>query len=198
MAQRNRRRMKPSPLHPISAKRLNSTMPLSELAPQAGVIAMLVNTNNPQSERMIREVQEAARGKGLRLPILKAGTEDEFESAFGCPRPTACRRAGRRRRRILCQPARRARGAGGTPCSSGDLRWPFAAAGGLISYGRTLAGIDRLAGAYVGRILAGAKPADLPVQQPTRFELVVNLNTAKALGLTVPPSILARADEVVE
>ncbi len=172
---------------------------LSELVPQAGVIALLVNPNSPNAERISRDVQEAARATGIRLAILKAGNESEIETAFAS---LVQLQAGallvggdpffvRRREQLVALAARHA-----VPA----IYWgsEFAVAGGLLSYGPSLTEIWRQAGAYVGRILAGAKPADLPVQQPTTFELVVNLNTAKALGLTVPPSILARADEVIE
>jgi putative ABC transport system substrate-binding protein len=172
---------------------------LSELVPQAGVVALLVNPNTPNVERMIGDVQEAARTKGRQLPILKASTESEIDTAFASlVQLHACAIligsdpffAGRREQ-LVALAARHA-----VPAI---YEWrEFAAAGGLISYGTSLAGMYRQAGAYVGRVLAGAKPADLPVQQPTTFELVVNLNTAKALGLTVPPSILARATEVIE
>jgi putative tryptophan/tyrosine transport system substrate-binding protein len=172
---------------------------LSELVPHAGVIALLVNPNSPIAEPVIREVQEAARAKGVRLPILKAGTESEIDAAFAS---LAELHAGGlvvvadplffgRREQLLALASRHA-----VPAIY-DWR-EFAATGGLISYGSSLTAIWRQVGIYAGRILKGAKPADLPVQRPTTFELVVNLNAAKALGLTVPPSILARADEVIE
>src|SRR5437899_12326520 len=147
----------------------------------------------------MREVQDAAHAKGLQLRILKAATEAEIDSAFATlvqlhagalvlgPDPFL----NNRREQIITLAARHA-----VPVIY-DFRENFAA-GGLISYGPSLTAANRQAGSYAGRILKGAKPADLPVQQPTIFELVVNLNTAKALGLTVPPSILARADEVIE
>ena len=147
----------------------------------------------------MREVQDAARIKGLQLPILKAGTESEIDTAFGSLsqlRNDAILVGSdpffaSQREQIVALAARHS-----VPAM---YEWrEFAMAGGLISYGTSLSGMYRLAGVYVGRILAGAKPADLPVQQPTTFELVVNLQTAKALGLTVPSSILARADEVIE
>jgi putative tryptophan/tyrosine transport system substrate-binding protein len=172
---------------------------LAELVPQAGVIALLLNPNNANTERGIRDVEEAARTKGMQLIILKAGTENEIDAAFAS---LVQLHAGAllvqtdpffndRRDQIVALVSRHA-----VPAIYG-LR-EFAASGGLISYGTSFTAAFHVVGVYAGKILKGAKPADLPVQQPTTFELVVNLKTAKAFGLTVPPSILARADEVIE
>ena len=172
---------------------------LSEMVPQVRAIALLVNPNNFQTEGVIKEMRDAARARGVLLRILKASTEDEIDAAFAAlvhlnngaliisPDPFF----GTRREQLVGLAARRA-------VPTIYFAREFAALGGLITYGTTVPAVYRQGGTYVGRILAGAKPADLPVQQPTKFELVVNLNTAKALGLTVPPSILARADEVIE
>ena len=180
----------------LSPKRLEL---LSELVPRVGVIALLVNPNNSNSERIIGAMQEAARTKAVELHILKASNESEIDAAFAT---LVQQQAGAlvvggdpffegRRERFVALAARH-----GVPAI---YQWrEFAAAGGLISYGTSFAAVSRQLGVYAGKILKGEKPADLPVQQPTVFELVVNLNTAKALGLTVPPSILARADEVIE
>jgi len=180
----------------LMAKRLEM---LSELVPQAGVIALLVNPNTSTTERMIHDEQEAARVKGVQLHVVKAGSESEIDAAFAS---LAQLQAGAllvsrdpffnsRREQLVALAARHA-----VPAI---YPWrEFTAAGGLISYGPSLTAALRQVGIYTGKILKGAKPADLPVEQPTTFELVVNLQTAKALGLTVPPSILARADEVIE
>jgi putative ABC transport system substrate-binding protein len=171
---------------------------LSELVPQARVIALLSNPYNPEAERIFRPAQEAAHAKDVQLQIIKAGTESEISTAFA----TLVRlRAGAllvadpfflgRREQIVALASRHA-----LPAMY-DWR-EYTASGGLISYGTNLTVVYREFGTYVGRVLKGEKPADLPVRQPTRFELVINLKTAKALGLTVPPSILARADEEIE
>src|SRR5215469_2751258 len=172
---------------------------LSEIVPGAGVIALLVNPTNVNAERNMQDAQEAARAKGVQLPILKAGTEREIDDAYaalvqlhaGALLVAADPFFGSRREQLVAQAARHA-----VPAIY--FADEFAVAGGLISYGSSVTGTYRQAGVYTGKILKGAKPADLPVQQPTTFELVVNLKTAKVLGLTVSPSILARATEVIE
>jgi ABC-type uncharacterized transport system substrate-binding protein len=180
----------------VTAKRLEL---LSELVPRAGVIALLVNPNNANAERVIRDVQEAARTKRLQLHVLKAGGESEIDSAFaslvqlhaGALVVGADPFLSSRRDQLVALASRHA--------VPSIYAWrEFAASGGLISYGPSLTSVYRLAGAYVGKVLKGAKPADLPVEQPTTFELVINLKTAEALGLTVPQSMLMRADEVIE
>jgi putative ABC transport system substrate-binding protein len=172
---------------------------LSELVPQARVIALLVNPANTATERVIRDMQEAARAQGVQFLILRASTENEIDAAFA----------------LLVERHAGALIVGADPFF-GNQRGQLVAlasrhvvpaiyffrenvtAGGLMSYGASIPDGYHKAGIYVGKTLNGAKPADLPVQQPTKFELVINLRTAEALGLTVPPSILARSDEVIE
>jgi putative tryptophan/tyrosine transport system substrate-binding protein len=189
-------RASPSLLEALYAKRLEL---LSELVSQARVIALLVNRSAMNTEGVIREVQEAARAKRLQLHIWTADSEAEIDAAFAslvqhhadALLVSANPFFDTRRDQLLALAARHA-----VPAM---YTWrELVAAGGLISYGVSLADIHRQLAIYAGKTLRGAKPADLPVQQPTKFELVINLKTAKALGLTVPPSMLARADEVIE
>jgi putative ABC transport system substrate-binding protein len=184
-------------LDELTAKRL---VLLTELVPRAQVIALLMNPSNRTSaERVIREVEEAARTRGSQLHVLKAGSEGEIDTAFaslvelqaGALVVAADPFLSSRREQIVALASRHA--------VPSIYAWrEFAAAGGLISYGASLTSAFRLVGHYAGKVLNGTKPADLPVQQPTTFELVINLKTAKALGLAVPPTVLAIADEVIE
>jgi ABC-type uncharacterized transport system substrate-binding protein len=180
----------------LTAKRLEL---LSELVPRAGVIALLMNPSNATAERVMRDAQEAARTKGLQLHVLKASSESEIDSAFASLVQLhvdalvvgADPFLSSRRDKLVAL-------ASGRAVPSVYAWREFAASGGLISYGPSLTSAYRLVGAYAGKVLKGAQPADLPVQQSKTFELVINLTTAKALGLTIPPSLLARADEVIE
>jgi putative ABC transport system substrate-binding protein len=172
---------------------------LRELRPAATVIAVLINPTSPSAETLSRDAQAAARALGLQLQILEASAERDFDSVFA----TLSQR-GASGLVITPDPLFVSRSA---PLAELALRHAaptvfefrqFVAAGGLMSYGGSLADMYRLAGVYVGRILKGEKPADLPVQQSTKVELIINLKTAKSLGLDVPPTLLARADEVIE
>jgi putative ABC transport system substrate-binding protein len=170
---------------------------LCELVPSAKVIPLLVNPN--ESSEWMPDLQTAARAKGIELPILKASNEGEIDAAFvalDVLRADALIEGDgvlfMARRDQLVALERRYR----IP-AIGRFR-EFADAGGLISYGPDLTDTNRQLGILAARILSGARPADLPVQQPTKFQLVINLKAAKELGLTVPQSLFARADEVIE
>jgi putative ABC transport system substrate-binding protein len=181
----------------IGSKRLGL---LHELAPNATTIVLLNNpTSRPEGGRYLQDVQSAARSLGKQIRVLKAVNEGEIDAAFVAmarERPDA----------LLLGPdpflvSQRDQ----IVTLANHYRMPalyqwreFAEAGGLASYGPSHTEPYRLVGIYTGRILKGAKPADLPVIQSTKFELIINLKTAKALGLDMPPSLLARADEVIE
>jgi putative tryptophan/tyrosine transport system substrate-binding protein len=181
---------------PLPAKQLGI---LHELVPAAKTIAVLINPNNANAERDAATVQDAARTIGVQILVARAVAENDFETVFAT---LARERAGAllvnsdvfftsRRDQILALASRHA-----FPVMSAWREFPLA--GGLISYGPSLSAAYRQVGIYTGKILKGAKPADLPVVQPTTFELVINLNIAKALGLDVPLHLQQLADEVIE
>jgi putative tryptophan/tyrosine transport system substrate-binding protein len=180
-------------LHP---KRLEL---MSELVPLAKVMGLLVNPGSPQTDRVIRTMQEASRAKGIQLRILKAGTESEIGTAFDSfvqqPVGALVVQADpffvNRRQQFAALTARHA-----VPAIYEGR--PFVIAGGLMSYGTNPVAMYRQIGVYAGRVLKGEKPSDLPVIQPTQFELLINLTAAKAIGLTIPETFLLRADEVFE
>ena len=170
-----------------------------ELLPKAVVVGLVLNPNIPNAELDAADMETAARGLGLKTHVLHAISDQEIEAAFAkfaelkidallvIPDPSF----QSRRDQFVRLAARYA-----VPAIYYSRE--YVAAGGLVSYGASFTAAFRLAGNYVGRVVRGAKPADLPVEQPTKFELAINLKTAKALGLTVSPTLLSRADEVIE
>ena len=180
----------------LEAKRLGL---LHELVPQASTIGVLLNPNFPPAQHQLEEVQIAAQATNLQILALRASTDREIDEAFDTlmkQRIAALSVASdpffdTRRDKLIGLAARYA-----VPAIYQFREYP--AAGGLISYGIDIANVYRQIGIYVGRILKGAKPADLPVMQPTKFELVLNLKTAKTLRLAIPSGVISIADEVIE
>jgi len=172
---------------------------VSELVPRAQTFGLLANPNSPTADPNIRMAQDAARAKGAQLVVLKAGTAAEIDAAFANAVDAhvdaivvgADPFLGNQRQQFIAQAASRRKPA--IYFTNG-----FTSDGGLISYGANLPSVYRRMGLYVGRILKGEKPSDLPVEQPTQFDLSINLKTARELGLNVPSSLLSRADEVIE
>jgi putative ABC transport system substrate-binding protein len=180
----------------VAPKRLEL---LHELVPTATTVAVLVNPTNPIIETQLQDLQAAARTLGLQLHVLRASTERDFDAAFAT---VVQRRIGglvigndsffsSRLEQLAVLALRHA-------VPTVFQYREFVAAGGLMSYGVSQTESNHLAGVYTGRILRGEKPADLPVQQVTKVELILNLKTAKALGIEFPTGLLVRADEVIE
>ena len=180
----------------LEAKRLGL---LYELVQRATTLGLLLNPNFPAATRQLKDMQEAARSIGVQLQIFNAGTDAEIDAAFESVAQKHIRGLVvaadtlfvTHRDRLVALAARHA-----VPAIY-SLR-EFAALGGLMTYGIDLKDLYRNVGLYAGRILKGTKPADLPVMQPTKFEMVINMKTARALGLTVPATLLAQADDVIE
>jgi ABC-type uncharacterized transport system substrate-binding protein len=180
----------------LEAKRVEL---LRQLVPTATTIAVLVNPSSPGAEARLEDVREAARLLGQQVRIVNARSEGDFEAAFaglvqlgaGAPIVVSDPLFNNHRDELTALTARRA-----IPAIYFDRE--FALAGGLMSYGTNIADAYRQLGVYAGRILKSEKPADLPVVQPIKFELVINLRTAKALGLNIPDKLIALADEVIE
>ena len=183
-------------INSLGAKRFEL---LRELIPGATVVGFLINPQNPTSTPQISDVQAAARSLGVNLRVLNASSEREIDTAFGSAVEQHVNAVVvgadsvflSRRDQLVGLAARYA-------LPAIYYVREFAVAGGLISYGASITDAYRLAGRYAGRILNGEKPADLPIQQTVKFELAINLKTAKTLGLTVPPSLLTSADDVIE
>jgi putative ABC transport system substrate-binding protein len=180
----------------LVAKRLGL---LHDMIPKANVFGLLLNPNDPRAETQAQDTHEAARAAGLQIHIVKAGTEAELDGAFltlvqaqaGALIVGTSEFFSKRAEQIVMLAARHA-----LPAIY-QYRL-FAIAGGLVAYGASIIDSYRQAGIYAGRVLKGEKPAELPVLRPTKFELIINLKTAQALGLTIPPGVLAIADEVIE
>ena len=172
---------------------------LMEVVPKVSRVALLANPDNPSSPRFVREAEAAAQALGVRLQTLEARNPQEIDSAFTAMTRERARALlivpdgillSRRRQIAELAATRRLPSIYGTP--------EYADSGGLVAYSANLLDVSRRAAGYVDKILKGAKPSDLPIEQPTKFELVINLKTAKAPGLTIPPSLLQRADQVIE